>query len=160
MKNTLLLLIIICPFLNSCRDCGPQAEPEISIFFSSFGSESLTLNKIHALNAQNQDVFQEQNNQSNIGSHSFFFPISLHADSTTYIFEFENRIDTLTIFYKREFYHKHNCGFVVDALEPVNSVTNKSTFSEVDVSYTPYVGYGKSPSSTHYNGGITVNIRP
>ncbi|MBD0256666.1 MAG: hypothetical protein ICV83_13185 [Cytophagales bacterium] len=42
-------------------------------------------------------------------------PISLHADSVTYLFDGESRTDTLTIFYTRRFFFEsEKCGLVAE----------------------------------------------
>jgi len=137
--KTFVFLIIIFPFLYGCHECGPQKEPDIKI---SMKGDSMTLNNIHAIGALNQEVFQNQIKR--VGNNrSFNFPISLHADSSTYIFEFDTRTDTLTLFYERKFYHKEVCGFLFDITAPADSVFSKSTFSKVFVDYTTYVDTGK-----------------
>ncbi len=153
MRNTLLLLLL-WPVLNSCNECGPQKEPQISMKLSG---DSLRIKNIYALGALNQTIFQEQASPPNAGFWNFEFPLSLHADSTTYIFEFETRTDTLTIFYRREFYHKDGCGFVVDALEPGNSKKSQSTFEKVSV-WSKKVQISKAPLSFDLFMNIQKNI--
>ena len=66
------------------------------------------------------------------------FPISLRADSTTYVYKYEDskkNADTLTIFYEREFRYKGDCGFVVNANKPRDGRTHRSTFEKVEVRY-------------------------
>lgn len=132
-------------------DCGPQRELTFSL---SINVADNKLNKITALGALNNDAFV--NLRDSITTEfrdyqEFQLPISLNADQTTYIFDFENRTDTLTLSYERLFYHQESCGFVVD----VKNVRGKSTFSYLDVHYTPFVGERKGWGG--HQGGIFVS---
>lgn len=156
MRNLLLSFLLIS-LLYGCIDCGPQEELVAGI---NIYGDSLKLINVHALGATDQHLFLPLNQLNNNPSGYFDFPISLHADSTTYIFEFENRIDTLTLFYKRVFYYRKGCGFVVDAEIPDNYKSYNSTFKKVNVQYTSYIYEGRV---TLFNGGgkggINVGIQ-
>ena len=79
----------LCYLLCSCGEqCGITAEPVVAIQFP-FGIET-TISKVSVLGAL-QDVPKER----------FQFPLNLNADSTAYIFTQSNRIDTLTVYYKK-----------------------------------------------------------
>jgi hypothetical protein len=156
MKNPLPLLLLIL-ILYGCLDCGPQKELTVGINFNR-GKDTLHLKKIEAIGAQNQQIFKKQVADFNTSEQfpDLSLPISLNADSTTYIFEFDNRVDTLTLFYLRDFHYKNNCGFVTDTKRPLSLYPSRSTFQEVDVSYDSYVQY----KLTLGGGGITVRITP
>lgn len=127
-------------------ECGPQRELTFSLTINDSGNR---LNKITAIGALNNDSFINLTN--GIPTQPLQLPISLNADQTTYIFDFDNRTDTLTLSYKRLFYYEETCGFVVD----VKDVRGKSTFSFLDVYYTPFVGENKGWGG--YEGGIFVD---
>ncbi|MEO6684763.1 MAG: hypothetical protein ABIN24_02320 [Dyadobacter sp.] len=134
-----ILLILLSAFLLSgCIDCGPQAELSVRLSISSY-PDTFQLKKVTAPGALDLSVFQQKNGEYNSTSGSFTFPISLNADSTTYIFEFKNRTDTLTLFYSRDFHYKDGCGFVVDAKRPSSIYETKSTFKNVYVDYQSYI---------------------
>lgn len=159
MRNLLPLFLI---FFGSygCSDCGPQKELSASIYINKGKEHVIPLTKVYALGALDQQIFQKQVEDFNTGNPfpSFNFPISLHADSTTYVFEFEIRTDTLTLFYKRDFYYKKNCGFVTDTQSPGTWRTSKSTFSEVNVSYQSYLTRDITLTGSKGGEGISVNI--
>ncbi|GLU50688.1 hypothetical protein [Dyadobacter frigoris] len=144
--------------LSGCIDCGPQKELTIRL---SIDADTFLLKKVTAPGAIDLSIFDEQ--VKNYTSHSysqlkdFTFPISLNADSTTYIFEFENRTDTLTLFYARDFSYKNGCGFVVDAKYPNSSFETKSTFKYVHVDYQSYILDEKiRPFGTSEGPGISI----
>jgi hypothetical protein len=150
MKKILLLLFLL-PLLQNCMECGPQRELTFSL---SINVTDNKLNKITALGALNNDAFV--NLRDSITTEfrdyrEFQLPISLNADQTTYIFDFENRTDTLTLSYERLFYHQESCGFVVD----VDDVKGKSTFSHLHVTAIPFVGERKGWGG--HQGGIFVS---
>jgi len=156
MKKLLPLLFIIV-VLYGCVDCGPQQELTVGINFHR-EKDSLHLNQVYALGALDQQIFNKQTEDFN-NSRLFLtlaFPISLLTDSTTYVFEFENRTDTLTLFYQRDFYYKKDCGFVVDTKKPARSEDSKSTFSKVNVSYDSYLM--EKVTFTGGTGGNGINV--
>ena len=152
MKNTLLFLFLLV-ILASCEHCGPQKELSLRIYLRG---DTLKLDSISALNALNQTAFREQIELQSPNSRQFDLPMSLLADSTTYIFAFKTRTDTLTVFYKRDFSYKNGCGFIVDAHSPDLPTKAKSTFSKVDVTYDPYVS--NELPSFEYIGGNGISI--
>jgi len=140
MKKLLPLLLIIFA-LYGCTDCGPQQELSVRISINT-GKDSIHLNQLYALGAVDQQVFQKQVayfNKDQYFSKQFELPISLLADSTTYVFGFNNRTDTLTLFYQRDFYYKDKCGFVIDTKQPARLENSISTFSQVHVNYESYL---------------------
>ncbi len=158
MKKLLPLLFIIL-ILYGCSDCGPQQELTVKVRFDR-NKDSLRLNQIYAIGALDQKVFKEQTEYFNKYQEFSLtgLPISLLADSTTYVFEFYNRTDTLTLFYQRDFYYKENCGFVVDTKQPTRPQESKSTFSEVKVFYDSYLKENITLTSADGDGGIGLNI--
>ncbi|GAB2783791.1 hypothetical protein GCM10027275_29800 [Rhabdobacter roseus] len=128
--------------LSSCKECGPQAEPMVSV--QHIGRR--TFQSITALGAVNDSVFRRIDSDH----YSYQLPLSLLADSTTYLFVSETRVDTLTIRYRRLFYDEKGCGFVVDVAPPEERYSNSdfqtifkgkyTTFEEVWIKYGSYVG--------------------
>lgn len=155
----IILLFFLSAFLLSgCLDCGPQKELTIRL---TMNADSFLLKRVTAPQAIDLSIFDEQlknyPSQSYAQSRDFTFPISLNADSTTYIFEFESRTDTLTLFYTREFSYKDGCGFVVDAKRPNSLFETKSTFKYVYVNYESYILDEKVSLFGPYEGdGISV----
>jgi hypothetical protein len=68
----------------------------------------------------------------------YYLPVSLRADSVTYIFEHSLRTDTLTIFYSRNFFFEsERCGYEVELAS--GSVT--TTFTDALVNFTDREGF-------------------
>ncbi|MCF2446154.1 hypothetical protein L0657_19510 [Dyadobacter sp. CY345] len=158
MKKLLPLLFIIL-VLYGCTDCGPQQELSVRIRFDRT-KDSLYLNQIQAIGALDQKVFKEQTEYFNKYQEFSFtgLPISLLADSTTYVFNFNNRTDTLTLFYQRDFYYKENCGFVVDTKRPAKLQETISTFSQVRAEYESYIMEEVTLKGGIGGQGISLNI--
>ncbi len=145
-----ILFILIWPLLQSCQECGPQKELTIELYISG---KSNRLNKITAIGALNEDAFKNFADNELKDSWNLQLPISLNSDTTTYIFAFEDRTDTLSIFHERSFYFEDGCGFVAD----VKSAKGKSTFSYLNVYATSYIGQGKALNP--YSGGISIRAQ-
>ena len=156
----ILLLFLSALLLSSCIDCGPQRELTIQLSIEA-DADTFLLKKVTAPGAIDLSIFDKQVNSYDSQSYyarlrDFNFPISLNADSTTYIFEFENRTDTLTLFYTRDFSYKNGCGFVVDAERPASLTETKSTFKDVYVEYDSYIEDGNVSWLGSGGGGIYV----
>lgn len=133
----IIVLLAIGWFAVSCNRCPPETEP--NFHFSLISEDTLKLKSIRALGAVNNFRFDQFGNDRYFRqSWEFLLPLSLNADSVAYVLDFETRVDTCTIFYKRRFFHQENCGFVVDIEAPKN-VTSKTTFQNVQVSYESYI---------------------
>ncbi|CAA9224100.1 MAG: hypothetical protein AVDCRST_MAG56-570 [uncultured Cytophagales bacterium] len=64
-------------------------------------------------------------------------PVSLHADSVTYLFDGETRTDTLTIFYTRRFFFEsEKCGMVVEVTGQGLRQDVRTTFTNASVVFT------------------------
>lgn len=133
MKVQLLLITICAVWLSGCGDsCPPDSEPNFRLTISS--EEPLKLQNIKAIGAIDTSFL------SNVGYYereylSLNLPLSLLSDSVTYVFNFDSRIDTLTVFYKRDFEREEECGFVLKVAQP-KSQPYRSTFRQVDVYFT------------------------
>lgn len=145
--------------LLGCVFCGPQRELTIVVSSTNTFLDSAKVDSIFALNALDSKGQLVSKNITGIQE----FPISLRADSTTYVYTYEGskkNADTLTIFYEREFRYKGDCGFVVNANKPRDGRTHRSTFEKVEVRYGTYVApnswkVGAQDTST----GIYVEIK-
>lgn len=128
MKRLILLLLLIPPLLSlKCgRDCYPHKEPELKVVFSL---GDIPFQRVYGLGGKG-DI----NRRDGV----YYLPVSLHADSVTYVFEHPPRIDTLTILYSRKFFFEsEQCGYEVD-LGGGNVTT---TFTEARVNFTDRDGF-------------------
>ena len=133
MYKVILLLTGLSLALSSCRECGPQAEPMVSVEYIG----RRTFQSITALGAVNDSLLRRIDSDH----YSYPLPLSLLADSTTYLFVSETRVDTLTIRYRRLFYDQKGCGFVVDIAKPAGYAPGHyTTFQRVEIDYGSYVG--------------------
>lgn len=139
----------LCYLLCSCGEqCGITAEPVVAIQFP-FGIET-TISKVSVLGAL-QDVPKER----------FQFPLNLNADSTAYIFTQSNRIDTLTVYYKKSIYNASNtCGYVLDLEAPASGKIHRTTFKQIEVEYRSYYtpSHGAKLYYPEEESGIIIKI--
>lgn len=158
MKHILPIILILSAIgVPSCVDCGPQAE--LSARFR-FNSKALKLDSVYALNAVSQDAITRQLVDPTLGSLDIL-PLSLLSDTTTYVFRFAERTDTLSIYYQRIFRYKGGCGFITDAREPATVPHYYSTFSKTEIHYDTYVRPGQQPwFSSDPGAGITIYVEP
>ena len=160
MKHLLSIIFILSAVgVQSCIDCGPQAELSARIYF---GEDSLILDSIYALNAVSQEAIRQQTDNF-IPRHyySISLPISLVSDTTTYVFRFAERIDTLSIYYQRVFRYKGGCGFITDAHEPATVNQYYSTFSKTEIHYDTFVNPGLQPwINADPAAGMSIWIQP
>jgi hypothetical protein len=142
--------LLMAGLMASCYDCGPKAEPLVDF---DINTGMFTLKKVGALGAVSDSLFQSFTIHKNIGYGKL--PLSLLHDSTTYLFYFEDRVDTLTLYYQRIFDTRKQCGYYVDIAPPVWE-QYRSTFSSVRINYSPYVGeiLGFTPTAF----GISVYV--
>lgn len=90
-----------------------------------------------------------------------FFPLNLNSDSTTYIFTRPNRIDTLTVYYKKHIYNASNtCGYILDLEAPASGKTYTTTFKRIEVEYRSYYipSHGAKLYYPEGESGIVVKI--
>jgi hypothetical protein len=159
MKHLVPIVIILAGIaLQSCIDCGPQAELTATITFSN---DSLQLDSVYALKALSQEAIAGQAKSSSGNYGQLHLPISLVSDTTTYIFKSKNRTDTLSIHYDRIFRYKGGCGFITDASAPSQGSQYTTTFKDVEIIYATYVLPGQqSFLSTESATGIWIRITP
>ena len=160
MKYLLPIILILSGICaQSCIDCGPQAELSAHIYFPG---DSLKLDSVYALNAVSQEAIRQQtDNFTPQHFYSLSLPISLVSDTTTYVFRFTERVDTLSIYYQRIFRYKGGCGFITDAKEPNTPNRYYSTFGETDIHYDAFVNAGPQPwINAEPAPGMSIWIRP
>ncbi len=144
--------------LAGCYDCGPRAEPTISLSVSRSETPTSSLQSVSAIGVKSDSLFRQFSIKGSSGSGQL--PLSLLQDSTTYLFYFADRVDTLTLFYKRIFDTCSECGYYLDIAEP-DGPHFHSTFSNTTATYYPYTGkveglngsgaYGILVDATSYN---------
>lgn len=133
----LFLLITVGWLAVSCNSCPPETEPNFGL--EIYTSDSLKLRTIKALGTINDFRLNRMGNDQYFRQSWYFsLPLSLNADSVTYILDFETRIDTLTVFYNRRFFYQDDCGFVLD-IESPKGIMARTTFKDVQVSYESYI---------------------
>lgn len=134
--HTSFLFLLVACFAAGCYDCGPQAEPSITL---NIARESLpNLREIGAMGTKSDTVVRK------IVSGDLFntvdLPVSMLQDSTIFLLFSENTTDTLTLFYKRIFDIKKQCGYYIDLAEPTSGPRFRSTLPNVAVEYNSYLG--------------------
>ena len=153
-----VLVVLLAFIIQSCVDCGPQQELSVEIRFMG---DSVGIDSIFAVNALDNQIFQNEAENLTGMHRSVTLPISMHADSTTFVFVSGDKSDSLTVFYNRVFRYKGDCGFIVDAGQPVKGPQSRSTFETVNVHYEPYVFSG---TVTFVSGGpasgILIDVKP
>lgn len=130
MKNFLWLAIMLfLLFLSSCT-CGSsyKNEPLMEMEFNSY-KDSVQFPLFTNIVAENASKPLKLENASfkNQPLIRAKLPIDMNADSTRYFFYSANRIDTLSIRYKRIFDYDKHCGYTL-RLEQTNKETIRSTF--------------------------------
>lgn len=159
MKLFLLTLLAGIIFA-SCYDCGPQQELTFDLSVSSYPDTIPVLKKVYSKNGVDTIDLSDKIPPYYIGTNtSLSLPLTLHENQTTYFFEFENRRDSLTVFYERKFYYDNHCGFVADVSTSKNPPRATGTFTNVRVTSKPYVG-GEDANGIlkSYYGGISVGV--
>ncbi len=115
--------------LSGCETCGPDGELTVSVQFYRQNAtvptaDSAIFSRVFSLNGGFSRTAVSPNQP-------LVLPLSVSADSTTYVFARPNRADTLTIFYKRAFlYQSTKCGYVLNVEEPVGHPLTKTTFPQ------------------------------
>lgn len=120
-----ILSILLLTGSSGCEYCGPAAEPIVKFQFNPASTTLPGSSLFSRVFSPNGAVSRSAVS----ASLPLSLPLSLTADSTTYIFVRPNRTDTLTVFYRRTFsYQSTKCGYVLDLDEPTGRRIMKSTF--------------------------------
>ncbi|KAA0990110.1 hypothetical protein [Dyadobacter aurulentus] len=93
MKGS-LLVVLLAFIIQSCVDCGPQRELSVEIRFME---DSLGIDSIFAVNALDNQIFQNEAENLTEMYRSVTLPISMHADSTTFVFVSRAKRDSFTV---------------------------------------------------------------
>jgi hypothetical protein len=137
--------LFLVSFLGACEFCSFNEEVQLKTLYSDNIVDKPIFLEIIAEGANKPVVLQRGESLGDIFS-KFSLPVNTNADSTRYIFKRENRTDTLTIRYSREFKMEGNdCGF------NVNFGSNKVTKNTLE--FSAYLRLGI------INGGIFSSIR-
>ncbi len=124
--------------LTACKDqCFPAYEPELTLVVDP----GTRFRRIYSPDGKDVPV---RNGQP-------VLPVSLHADSVTYLFDRENRTDTLTIFYTRRFFFEsEKCGMVVEITGQPLAQRVRTTFGSASVIFTEEEwGIGQTRRNTY-----------
>ena len=139
MKKLLygLFFIFTASIAVGCYDCGPRAEPTITL---SLHLDTLqAIRRISALSAKSDSAFSNFELGRYYGTARL--PVSLLQDSTTFLLYADNRVDTLTLFYKRIFDTKRECSYYVDLTAPEAGPPFRTSLNQpVQVEYSSYLG--------------------
>ncbi|GAB4028514.1 hypothetical protein [Spirosoma gilvum] len=116
--------IAACTAFWSCEDCGPSDEPILTLQLSA--QTAFQIDTLYGIGATGKPVQPFSSKAS--GPYVIFqLPINLNADSTRYAFVIDKHLETITVYYKRNFYYKNGtCGYVFDlypsATDPLRNV--------------------------------------
>jgi hypothetical protein len=128
-----------------------MGEPLVDISLSPRNQ----LVRVSALGARSDSIF----NRDTPSPFSYYnkIPISLLQDSTTFLFYSKDKVDTLTLYYKRVFDTSKRCGYYNDIKAPERGPYYRSTFPMVEVEYYSYLG---AQEPKHYGPrGISIRIQ-
>lgn len=140
-------------FFVQCQRCPPTSEPLFSIQMNS--QVPFVIRGITAVGAKSDSSLLPTSALTLNNYKVVDLPLSLHADSVQYYFDLGNRTDTLTLYYKRDFFYDKACGFGFDIKSPDNQEI-KSTFKAAVVDYATYI-----PGLTFFGmkrSGIQIQI--
>ncbi len=133
-----LIWLLAGLLLASCKDeCFYPKEPALGLLVYGGG----TFRRIYS--PDGRDV-PTRNGQP-------VLPISLHADSVTYLFDGESRTDTLTIFYTRRFFFEsEKCGLVAEIENNTLERQVRTSFADASVVFTEKNwGVRRNPYEAH-----------
>ena len=117
LLGTLLLAVV----LWGCENCGPSAEPLLSLSLQSL--TTIKIDTVYSPDTRQPLPAQPYSVTSLTTSRQLVLPINLNADSTRYVVRLSGQQDTITVFYKRDFsYRDRKCGYVVNLIDPKNKI--------------------------------------
>lgn len=126
----ILTILFLANLFQSCTKCGDNSEPHADIHFNNVDME---VDSIKALHSDDFILFEVKNRG---------FPLSMVSDTTTYLFFKDDKIDTISIQYKRNFtYQSDECGFIINLSDFQN--LPQTTFDSIKfyIGYYEYDGY-------------------
>ncbi len=165
--SVLVALVTALVFFTCKSECPPDEEPVMKTSIRVYDRATyaykgnVQFRRIYGLGGKGDVVMNDS---------VAYLPLSLHADSVTYVFESDNTMrDTLILFYNRDFGpyapDKKRCGFGADfngssyihgSNDTLRAVTDprfrhqsRTTFAE---------GSAQFRESNHFLGNIVTNI--
>lgn len=136
--RSISLLVLICSSaaigLIGCEDCGPNDEPQLRLNIQS--EKAFQLDTVYATGA----LTPLPGPIKASGQYGYLqIPLSLQADSTQFRLKVNGRMETLTVYYRRDFsYKSKHCGYVINLYAPSPGATVKTTIgSVVNLAYYP-----------------------
>jgi len=122
-----LIFLLTASWCLGCKDpCLPSKEPQLKVIFEwQGGPPSDGFRKVYAPDGWEVPFRNE----------AYFLPVSLHADSVTYLFEGSTgKVDTLTILYPRRFFFEsEQCGMVAEIKGAPGQRSVRTTFQQANV---------------------------
>ena len=121
MRSPVLSFIVLAGLLihlSACENCGPSAEPLLTISFvpQANATASPMVDTLYSLDSRQALPLRAY---QKFPLRSATVPLNLNADSTRYVFESGGRRDTLTVFYVRDVgYRNRKCGYVIELIDP------------------------------------------
>lgn len=121
-----LVCLLAAFLLAGCKDeCLYSREPELAV---------LVIPTINLPEGEFNRVYSPDGREVPFRGNTYFLPLSLHADSVTYLFESPGRVDSLTIFYTRRFFFEsEKCGYVVEMNNFEREDSVRTTFGDAEV---------------------------
>ena len=153
MKIQLFIALLVAVGCWSCtEECGVTSEPTLSLQFTWLTSKPV-FTKIRVIGSSKDIPSVGVKSSSKMSYGDVYLPLNLNESHTTYIFEQQGRIDTLTVFYSTTVRNFKRCGHLLDIVKPTSGRTISTTFKRVEVQYGSYY-YGNNSSG----GGLNVQI--
>lgn len=155
---TFVIGISLIVSLTGCENCGPSSEP--LLYLSLSDTVSTALDTLYAFNSKGPLPAQPYTNNGLLRTGSqIVLPVNLNADSTRYAFKRLGRLDTVTVYYRRDFFlQSRKCGYVINLYEPRTGTHAKTSRGKVQS-----VSYLQNRNSTILSGpsntGIYLQIR-
>jgi hypothetical protein len=157
------LLVLVSSALWSCQDCGPTDEPILTLTLQS--QTTFRIDTLYGIGATGQPALETQfsNGLKSPAQYATFqLPLNLNADSTRYALLIDGHLETITVFYVRDFYYRNNtCGYVFD-LKPraIDLLQNaRTTRGKVaTITYTQNSFDGRFLRSSTSETGIQLGI--
>lgn len=160
MRSFLLCFVVLAGCLSGlwgCKNCGPSAEP--LLYLSVWSDTPARLDTLYAPDSRGPMPAQPYSTTAPTTGRQLTLPVNLNADSTRYVFRLSGRQDTVTVFYRRDFYYRdRGCGYVVNLYQPGKKPDARTSRGQVlSVSYQQNTdGYFLTSSR---NTGISLNVR-
>lgn len=155
-----ICFVCLVTLLIACEDCGPTDEPELRLYVTN--DKLFRIDTVYAVGAINALRVGERIQKYTGTYGTLMLPLSLHADSTRYKLRLNGRIETIMVFYRRDFsYKSRKCGYVINLYGPINGrqpTSNIGRVGSVDYRQDKY-GTGSFLSSKYPTGSdLMLNL--